>query len=406
MTRQSANAFARWPIWHRMMFAVSILLSTLQAQAAELRISDATGYPGDTISITFSLQGDGITSQATFGIESYVLNLWQSSITQQATGASCQIGTYGSPSPLNVAWNGSPRTDLIDLCTIEVDLTYADSIINNLVFARSQQCLDGSSVPTGCAAQASSIRVLDSYALSFIVVLNESPFSPPLSNVVSFDYNNTATSAPLAFADAPRPRTARRELDAIPGSTLDQWFRDNPSSPLTRLHDYAARFIYERIEQRDAAIAAARRDPTVREVIDRVGPSGPTSTYPAMLRAGQPFGLFLLGLSCPPLWIETPGSRDITIDGFAIHLGLHTDTGGVCPGVPAPGYTYAIVSMPGLPAGQYTVHLSTGGQRTLDVLGAASLPPHTKPIPLDDVPLWVLLGVVVIVSTKRLSLKL
>jgi len=384
-----------------MVLAISILLSTLQAQAAEMRVSDATGYPGDTISITFSLQGDGTTSQAQFGVASYVVNLWQSSITQQATGASCQVGTYGSAAPLNVAWSGSPRTDLIDLCTVEVDLTYADSIINNGVFARSQQCLDGSNVPTACTVQAGSIRVLDSYALSFIVVLNESPLSPPLSNVVSFDYSNAAASAPLAFADAPRPSTVRRELDSIPGSTLDQWFRDNPSSPLTRLHDYAARFTYERIEQRDAAIAAAQRDPAVREVIDRVGPSGPTSTYPATLREGQPFGLFLLGLSCPPLWIETPDSRDITIDGFSIDLGLHTDTSGVCPGVPAPGYTHAIVSMPGLPAGQYTVHLSTGGQLTLYVLGAVPPPPSISPIPLDTVPLWLLLGVVIIVTAKR-----
>ncbi len=81
-------------------------------RAAELRIGSAQGYPGDTVEIMLSLQGDGATVSANFLIEpSWVANFANIPATVLAPGVTCTI----EGSRFRVIWNGSANTSLVDI---------------------------------------------------------------------------------------------------------------------------------------------------------------------------------------------------------------------------------------------------------------------------------------------------
>ncbi|MGQ0800552.1 MAG: hypothetical protein ACT4NL_10640, partial [Pseudomarimonas sp.] len=381
--------------WAALLARLLLATTALSAQAAELRIGDSRGYPGDTVEITLSLQGDGVTTSANFLIErSWSAAFSSTPATVLVPGVSC--GVEGER--FRVISNVTATTSLVDICVMRMTIHTFDQPINPFVFGQSQQCRDANQAPQPCSIARGYIDVIHEFERSFIAVLRDPPAAPSLQEVVDFNYGNTGATPPLGFVDAVRPQYVRKNA-FFPQSAYGQWILANPQSPIARLHQRGARFTFTTLEQREQALAAARSDPAVHDIVDTLGLVGPEPSYPALLRENEPFGVYLLGASCPSITIATPESRSIEIDGNTIDIVLQVNPNQVCLGLPPSGNSSAVIQIPGLAAGTYTANIRGGSlRRSIELVvhpaGLASTEPSQIPNP--DLRLWLVLGVLIL----------
>lgn len=375
------------------LLLLSLASMAWSVQAAELRIGNAHGYPGDTVELLLSLQGDGATVSANFLIErSYVADFSSSPATLLAPGVSCTV----EGSRFRVIWNGAANNSLIDICIIR--MTIRNSLLSNpSIFGHFAQCRDANHVDQACSIASGHIDAVHEFERSFIVVLREPPAAPSLQEVVDFDYTDSSTTAPLGFVDAVRPERVSGGTNWLQ-TAYAQWILANPQSPISLLTQRGARFTFTTLEQREQALALARTDPAVRDIVAVLGLAGPKLTYPVIPRENQPFGLYLVGPVCPNIGISTPESRSIDIVGNQIEIILHYDSTQVCPTLP-PGYSTAVVQIPGVAAGTYTVNIETAsGQRSFPLVVHSANLAIAAPtqIPSPDVHLWLIFGVLIL----------
>ena len=383
-------------IWAPVVLLLVLASSAWSACAAELRIGNAHGYPGDTVELTLSLQGDGATVSADFLIaRGYVANFASPPATPLAPGATCTIEDQG----LRVVWNGSANTDLVDICVLRMTIFGQDPRFNQSIFGNPQHCLDAGHVEQPCSIDNGYIDVVYEIERSFIAVLNDPPAAPSLQEVVDFDYADTTATPPVQFVDAVRPEYVRAS-NLQWTAEYGPWLLENPQSPITRLDQRGARFTFTTLEQREQALVAARNDPAVREIVESLSLIGPEQTYPVLPRENQPFGLYLVGFSCPRIDIATPVSRSIEVVGSQIEIVLESyPPDQLCFGVLLPGYSGAIVEVPALPAGTYNVGIQTAaGHWNMELVVYPSSSATTAPsqIPNPDVKYWLILGVVIL----------
>jgi len=394
----------RWPA-RAALVALLLAISLVPAHSAELRIGTAQGNPGDTVDILLSLQGDGATVSANFLLErSWVARYADIPATVLAPGVSCQL----DGSRFRATWDGSANTDLVDICIIRMTIHEGDNSLpmNPIVFGHSQECRDANNGPQECSIADGRIDVFYDYVRSFIVVLHDPPSAPTVQEVAGFDYADTNKTAPLSFADAVRPESVRAiGYHSLGVSPFSQWLMANPYSPITLLHNRGVRFTYASMEVRAQALALARRDTAIRDIVEDLGLAGPILTYPVRPLEHQPFGLFLIGAPCPHIMIPTPDSRTIEIIDNHITITLHTYPQTGCPGVMIPGYSAAIVEIPGLAAGTYSLSRA-GSPWSIPIVVHAADHSITAPsiIPNPDVRLWLILGVLLLAAWRFQSL--
>ncbi len=276
-----------------------------------------------------------------------------------------------------------------------------DPRFNQAIFGRFQQCLDAALVERPCSIARGHIDVIHEIDRAFIAVLRDPPAAPSLQEVVDFDYADASATPPLGFVDAVRPQYVRASTLSM-HAEYGAWLLENPNSPITRLHERGARFTFTTLEERAQALAAARNDPAVRDIVEVLGLAGPERTYPVLPRENQPFGLYLVGPGCPLIDIATPASRSVEIVGQQIGIVLDSYyPGQVCFGVAHPGYSTAVVQIPGLGAGTYTVNIETAADsRTMELVvhpsdGAIAAP---RQVPISDVRVWLILGVLILAA--------
>lgn len=386
------------------MLLLVLASSAWSVRAAELRIGNAHGYPGDTVELTISLQGDGATVSAEFSIaRGYVANFASPPATVLAPGVTCAIENQR----LRVVWSGSANTDLVDICTLRMTIyDDEDPRFNPSVFGSAVHCLDRANVVQPCSIASGRIDVVYEIERSFIAVLNDPPSAPTMQEVVGFDYSDTAATPPLQFVDAIRPEYVRASHLSLLHD-YGPWLLENPQSPITQLDQRGARFTFATLEQREQALASARKDPAVREIVESLGLIGPKRTYPVLPRENQPFGLYLVGFSCPLIDIATPVSRSIEVVGNQIEIVLdsyYPDQ--ACFAVLPDGYSGAIVEIPGLAAGAYDVSIQTAdGPWSMELVVYPSNSATSAPsqVPNSDVKYWLIIGVLIL-AASRLSM--
>lgn len=382
------------------LLLVLLASTATSALAAELRIGTAQGYPGDTVELTLSLQGDGATVSAEFLIRrNYVAHYASPPATVLAPGVTCNL----EHESLRVTWNGSASTELMELCELRMTIHGEDPRLNPSIFGEPRHCLDAGNTEQPCSIVRGHIDVVHEIERSFIAVLREPPAAPSLQEVVAFDYSDTSATPPLRFTDTVRPEYVRAG-NLSRATEYGPWLLDNPQSPITRLDERGARFTFATLEQRAQALASARRDPAVREIVESLNLVGPSQTYPVRPRENQPFGLYLVGFSCPAIDIATPESRSVEVVGSRIEIVLESyDPEQLCFGVLLPGHTGAIVEVPGLPAGTYSVGIQTaGGRQTMElvVYPASAATSAPTPVPVPDARWWLILGVLMLGARK------
>lgn len=392
------SADDRPDVWAAILLILMLLLASSlgSARAAELRIGNAQGYPGDTVDIKLSLQGDGATVSASFFIErSWVADFTSAPATLLSPGATCAREGSG----LRVSWIGGANTDLVDLCVVRMKIYNGDPRFNPAIFGAPRFCFDAANLPQPCSVVRGSIDVIYETERSFIAVLHDPPRAPSLKDVVDFDYSDVDATPLLAFTRSVRPQYALRTTHSS-STAYRQWLGDNPQSPISRLEERGARFTFGTLEQRDQALQAARSDPAVREIVESLGLAGPALTYPVQPRENQPFALYLVGPGCPLIYIATPDSRSIETVGQQVQITLdplYPDQ--LCFAVAYPGYSTAVVQIPGLAAGTYDIRVDTpAGEYSLEVVvaqGSVFVPAPTQ-IPNPDVPMWLILGVLML----------
>lgn len=397
LAKELTPASWRWPAWV-VLVALLMAFSIVPAHSAELRIGTAQGNPGDTVEIMLSLQGDGTTVSASFLLDhSYVADYSNIPATVLASGVTCQK----QGSLFRVTWSGAANSSLTDLCIIRMTIRELDQPYNGALFGQSQQCLDLGNYPQECSVERGHIEVIYGFLRSFIGVLRDPPHAPAIQELVGFDYSNTGATAPLGFLDTVRPERVSGGT-IWPQSSYGQWVLANPQSPISLLATHGVRFTFSSLEQRAQALALARHDPAFRDIVEDLTHVGPRLTYPAPPRESQPFGLFIAGPACPHISIDTPESRTIEIDGNRIDINLHDNKGQVC-GTQPPGFSAAVVQIPGLAAGIYNVHVETAAwpQFFLIVVHPADLS-ITSPsiIPNPDVRVWLILGVLLLAAWR------
>ncbi|MCB1553871.1 MAG: hypothetical protein KDJ14_08690 [Xanthomonadales bacterium] len=385
-----------------LMLLLLVLASTAwSSHAAELRIGSAQGYPGDTIELSIALQGDGQTTLADFYIEhSYVAHYAQPAATVLAPRTTCRVEGLR----FRVIWNDSPNTDLVQLCTLRLTIyEYEGSGPISAVFGAPRICLNATSDAQPCSVVNGHIDVIYEIERSFIAVLKDPPDAPSLQEVVDFDYSDANATPPLRFVDTVRPEYVRASLLQW-GTEYGPWLLAHPESPITQLHERGARFTFATPEQREQALASARSDPAVRDIVETLSHVGPKHTYPVLPRENQPFGLYLVGPYCPAIEIATPESRSIEVVGNQIEITLDPyNPGQACLGVSPPGFSGAVVDMPGLPAGTYDVGVDyLGYQWHIELVIYPSAPaiPAPSQVPNPNVPWWLAIGVLILAAWR------
>ncbi|MCB1553471.1 MAG: hypothetical protein KDJ14_06645 [Xanthomonadales bacterium] len=303
-------------------------------------------------------------------------------------------------------WDGTPNTDLVQLCTLRLTIyTYEEPRSNPAISGAPQLCLDAAHEYHSCTFVNGHVDVIYEIERSFIAVLGDPPTAPTLQEVVDFDYADPGATPPLGFVDGVRPQYVRASLIEW-GTEYGPWLLEHPQSPIAQLHARGARFTFATLAERAQALASARNDPAVRDIVETLSLIGPKQTYPVLPRENEPFGLYLVGFSCPVIDIANPESRTIEVVGNQIEIDLdpyYPDQ--ACFGVLLPGYSAAIVDMPGLPAGTYNVGIEYLGNRWNEELVIhPTLPASTAPteIPNPDVRWWLVLGVLIL-AFRRFS---
>ena len=186
-------------LWAALLLLLWLASHASTSSAAELRIGSATGYPGDTVELTVSLQGDGETAFADFLIEhSRVAHYASPAATSVAPRATCRV----EGSRFRVIWDGTPNTDLVQLCTLRLTIyTYEEPRSNPAISGAPQLCLDAAHEYHSCTFVNGHVDVIYEIERSFIAVLGDPPTAPTLQEVVDFDYADPGATPPLGFVD-------------------------------------------------------------------------------------------------------------------------------------------------------------------------------------------------------------
>lgn len=241
-----------------------------------------------------------------------------------------------------------------DLLVCRFPLQAAGVTRRNVALSVRGECRDLAGGLLPCEFSNGSVMVdgldpLPERSMAFIPKLP--PQAPARSQILAFDYRASSESAPLVSLDSPRPESAE--------SIFVAWYsplKGAVGAPNLSVQELlrAVRVVYADSESRDSGLRRVAVDPAVHAVLP-AGMNGAASIYPARPRPGQPFALWLTGPTCTYYIADHHDDRQVLRDGhrLLVHARYRADPCGVRPF----GNHHALLNMPGLPAGRYTLEV-------------------------------------------------